>query len=219
MMNIFQLKALTLPDAWFQLVYNIFEHGRIYTIDRGSYKGQKRLEYDYITCHIVSPGTRPLIPEIPEGMNIPAPTTEEYINQYMDYLLSKDVKKEGEVYTYAEYLVPQVEKVINMFKRDGYNTNQATITIGDKNSIDLDDPPCLRLIDCRISDNKLHFIIYFRSNDLWCGVPANLAGLQLVKEYMAEEIGVDDGEIIYSSKGLHLYDHVWDVAKCRINKQ
>ena len=65
---------------------------------------------------------------------------------------------------------------------------------------------------------KLHFILYFRSWDLWGGFPSNLGGLQLVKQYMAEEIGVEDGEIIAASKGLHLYDYAWDLAKLRTNK-
>ena len=30
---------------------------------------------------------------------------------------------------------------------------------------------------------------------------------------MASEIGVEDGEIIASSKGLHLYDYVWEIAR------
>ena len=33
------------------------------------------------------------------------------------------------------------------------------------------------------------------------------------KEYMAEEIGVDDGEMICLSKGLHLYEYAWDLGK------
>jgi thymidylate synthase len=35
---------------------------------------------------------------------------------------------------------------------------------------------------------------------------------------MADEIGVGDGEIIAVSKGLHLYDYVWDLAKLRTGK-
>jgi intein/homing endonuclease len=73
---------------------------------------------------------------------------------------------------------------------------------------------CLRHIDTRIQDGKLHFYPYFRSWDLWGGLPANLGGIQLMKEYIASEIGVEDGEIIASSKGLHLYDYSFDLAKC-----
>jgi thymidylate synthase len=65
----------------------------------------------------------------------------------------------------------------------------------------------------------LHFIVYFRSNDLWNGFPANLAAIRMMQEYMAECIGVEPGEIVYSSKGLHIYDHAWNVALLRTGAQ
>ena len=85
--------------------------------------------------------------------------------------------------------------------------------------IELSDPPCLRSIDTRIKDGKLHFIVYFRSWELWSGMPANLGAIQLLKEYMSAEIGVEDGEIIASSKGLHLYSYAWDLSRQRANRK
>jgi len=32
---------------------------------------------------------------------------------------------------------------------------------------------------------------------------------------MASEIGVGDGEMVVASKGLHIYDYVFDVARMR----
>jgi thymidylate synthase len=79
------------------------------------------------------------------------------------------------------------------------------------------DPACLRLVDFRLDQsNVLHMVVYFRSWDLWGGFPANLAGLQLVKEYVCQAIGATDGKIIASSKGLHLYDHAIQVAAERL---
>jgi thymidylate synthase len=91
--------------------------------------------------------------------------------------------------------------------------------VGDQQSIYLDNPPCLRGIDTRIKDGKLHFFVYFRSWDLWNGFPANLGAIQMLKEYMALSIGVEDGEIIAASKGLHLYDYVWELAELRTKKE
>ena len=122
-------------------------------------------------------------------------------------------KAEGEQYTYGQYLEKQIAEVIRMYKKDGYNTNQAFMSVGNEQSILLSDPPCLRGIDTRIRDGKLHFFAYFRSWDLWAGFPSNLAAIQLLKEYMSSEIGVEDGELIASSKGLHLYQYAWDLAK------
>jgi len=78
---------------------------------------------------------------------------------------------------------------------------------------------CLRGIDVWVEDNKLHFWTYFRSWDLYSGFPVNLGGIQLVKEYMAGQIGVGSGITVASSKDLHVYEFAWDVALSRIGKQ
>ena len=211
------VNARDLPDAWFQCIYSVIQNGHKYVVERGSFAGQERLELDYITIHIKYPGVRPLIPDIPPHLGIPNPVAEGYIEEYLPYLMTS-TKKPGEDYTYGERLEYQIQRVIDMYKRDGYRTNQAAMSISMPTDIDLIDPPCLRHIDCRIKDGKLHFIIYFRSWDLFNGMPANLGGIQLMKEYMCSEIGVGDGEIIASSKGLHLYDYAWELAKLRCGK-
>ena len=234
------IDAFDLDDAWFQCLSEILDRGHVYTITKGSYEGQKRLEFDFVTIRVRKPSHQ-IIPIIPEGMSIPAPTDMDYIQRYLSYLLT-GTKTNTEDYTYGERLVDpkvkvnksvdgknlidemplnvnQVEEVIKLYKQTGFGTNQATMEIGMPSDIKLVDPPCLRIIDTRVRYGKLHFILYFRSWDLWGGFPSNLGGLQLVKQYMAEEIGVEDGEIVAVSKGLHLYDYAWDLAKLRTNKQ
>jgi len=233
------IDAFDLDDAWFQALSKILDEGHVYTITRGSYEGQKRLEFDFVTIRVKHPGHQ-IIPIIPEGMGIPAPTDMEYIQGYLSYLMTGQ-KTATEDYTYGERLVEptarvkktvdgkemtvemplhcnQIEEVIKMYKEKGHGTNQCVMEIGMPSDLKLADPPCLRLIDTRIRYGKLHFILYFRSWDLWGGFPSNCGGLQLVKQYMADEIGVEDGEIIAVSKGLHLYDYSWDLAKARTNK-
>jgi thymidylate synthase len=224
-MKIEMVEARDLPDAWFQCVYRILDSGYEYKIDQGSFAGQKRREFDFVVVHIKFPGVRPLIPDIPPGLGIPPPTTMEYVDQYMRYWIT-DERQEGETYTYGERLVnPKInevplgvnpiEEVIKIYKTGGPGTNQATMEVGMPQDIVNPDPPCLRLIDTRVRYGKLHFVVYFRSWDLWAGFSANLAGIQQLKEYMAAQIGVEDGEIIAVSKGMHLYDYTWDLAKLR----
>ena len=92
------------------------------------------------------------------------------------------------------------------------------MTVGEPKAIYLSDPPCLRGIDTRIRENRLDFYVYFRSWDLWAGFPSNLAAIQLLKEYMASEIGVEDGEMVAMSKGMHLYEYCWDLAKLVVRR-
>ena len=216
-MNITTIQARDIPDAWFQCVYEIIDRGHRYQIDRGSFQGQERLEFDYITVQIKYPGTRPLIPDIPEALCIPNPVADGYIESYLPYLMTAE-KQPNEDYTYGEYLEPQIAEVIRMYRQDGHGTNQAYMTVGDPKALLLNDPPCLRGIDTRIRYGKLHFMVYFRSWDLWNGFPANLGAIQMLKVYMAQEIGVEDGEIIAASKGLHLYDYIWELARLRTMK-
>ncbi|MCM8782685.1 MAG: thymidylate synthase [Candidatus Omnitrophica bacterium] len=233
------IEAFDLDDAWFQCLCQILEKGYVYKIDRGSYAGQRRLEFDFVTVRVKNPAHQ-IIPIMPEGLGIPAPTSLNYIKQYLSYLLT-GIKTATEDYTYGERLVEpkarveefvdgekmvkemplhcnQIEEVIKIYKTQGYGTNQAVMEIGMPSDIKLVDPPCLRLIDTRIRYGKLHFFLYFRSWDLWGGFPSNLGGLELVKQYMAEEIGVENGEIIAASKGLHLYEYAWELAKQRTYK-
>ena len=209
-MDIFVIEARDLPEAWFLCVREMLKNGWVYKIERGSYKGEHRKELSYAVIKIKNPGTRPLVPVVPPG--VPPPSTMEYIENYLPYLMTSH-RAEGEQYTYGQFLEKQIAEVIRMYKEDGHNTNQGFMTVGDAQSIYLPDPPCLRSIDTKIKEGKLHFYVYFRSWDLWAGFPSNLAAIQLLKEYMASEIGVEDGEIIASSKGLHLYEYSWDLAK------
>ncbi len=248
--------ATTLQDAWFQVVYKCIEAGRDFIIDRGSYEGEKRLEFDYITVHIKKPGERPLLPQIPGQYNLPNPVEDDYLDDYLPYLMTGELKP-GESYTYGQrickYQLPQdikasyntqenmeiliqdedvwrdnkiiieedgkcylnqMELLIWTYKNKGFRNNQMVLQVAHPTDMLLLDPPCLRSIDTRIQDGKLNFIIYFRSWDLWGGFPANLAAMQQMKEYIAAEVGVEDGEMIVSSKGLHLYDYVWELAEC-----
>lgn len=209
-MEISVVKARDLSEAWFLCLRKTLTEGYEYKIDRGSYSGQRRKELDFIAVQVRHPGTRPLVPDVPQG--VPPPTTMDYVESYLPYLMTAH-KAEGEQYTYGQYLEKQISEVIKMYKEGGFNTNQAFMAVGNEESISLSDPPCLRAIDTRIRANKLNFVVYFRSWDLWAGFPSNLAAIQLLKEYMSSEIGVDDGELIALSKGMHLYEYAWELAK------
>lgn len=256
-LNPIHLTCRDLPDAWFSIVYKCLEVGRDFKIDQGFYAGEKRLEFDWITIHITHPGTRPLLPNLPSHYGIPDPVSDEYLANYIPYLMTGELKM-GESYTYGQriskypigiknyfdnkdicyqeliknhkvlepivdviddhcdiigYFLNQIESIIWTYKNKGYRNNQMVLQVAESSDIILKDPPCLRHIDTRIQDGKLHFFPYFRSWDLWGGFSANLAAIQILKEYMASEIGVEDGEIIVSSKGLHIYMYCFKLAE------
>lgn len=242
-MNTINIVARDIPDAWFQCVFSVLDNGFRYKIDQGSYAGDYRLEFDDVRVKITYPEVRPLEPDIPPGLGIPNPVEPGYIDTYYNEKILIGVKDENEDYVYGDRLSGilvrrhknkqgetimddpvtigpnQIEAVIEKYKKHGFNTNQTTMEVGRPSDVELNDPPCLRLVDTRVRYNKLHFFVYFRSWDLWGGFPANLGALQMLKEYMAKEIGVESGETIAYSKGLHLYRYVWELAQLRTGKK
>ncbi len=308
MLNPIHIKATSLSDAWFQTLYKCVEIGKEFVIDEGSFKGQKRLEFDFITIQITHPDTLPLLPKVNPTLGFPDPVEEGYLDNYLPYLMTGE-EKFGEAYTYGQrltkefceniknssknsptrnllvkeahyykedqkflfedkndYFLSQMELMIHTYKNKGYRNNQMILQVGKPTDMFLIDPPCLRHIDTRIQNNlkkeevnirnlfkeaygefpkpnsnieemkedivfcsankekvkqrikdcevmELHFFPYFRSWDLYGGFPANLAAIELMKQYCAEEIGVGNGEIIASSKGLHIYDYVFEIAE------
>jgi thymidylate synthase len=204
--------ATTIEDAWVQLIRACVDRGHIYTIDQGSYAGQRRKQLFSALARITHPGTRPLAPQLPPGCPFDPPTSDENIDNYFCEYIMNPVLLPNEEYRYSTWIVPQVEAAIAKFQKHGFGTNQCCISVGDTRCAELPDPPCLRLIDMKVVDGVLHFHVVFRSWDLFAGFPENLGGMELLKEYVAGEIGATSGEIIAYSGGLHLYDHFWPLA-------
>jgi thymidylate synthase len=209
------VEAFDLPDAWFALLGKVLDEGREYVVTQGSFVGKRRKELDFIVLKVTNPRQRPLVPQMPPGVGVPPPTTMEYVEEYYHNYFVGAERQPREEYTYGSYVHAQLLPLLEKY-RQGPDTNQGCITIGDASSILLEHPPCLRLIDTRVQDGRLYFVVYYRSWDLWGGFPVNMAATQLLKEELALALEVEDGDIIALSKGLHLWEHSWEWAQCRL---
>lgn len=215
------INAFNLSEVWYRALaelYHAYSGGgnREYLVEKGSFENQhQRREFDYFMAYITNPGADPIVPIIPEQLAITPPSSIETIQTYFaEYIMGTEVA-ENETYTYGSRIALSLEKVIDLLRKTP-NTNQAIIEIARPEDIELPDPPCLRLIDCRVKDGFLHFIVYFRSWDLWAGLPTNLGGIDLLKQYMAGELGIESGSMLIQSKGAHVYDYVWGDVKALV---
>ena len=81
------IDAFDLDDAWFQCLSQILEKGHIYTITRGSYEGQKRLEFDFVVVRTKKPSHQ-IIPIIPDySLLTPKKGNSYYIQPLMHFNL------------------------------------------------------------------------------------------------------------------------------------
>jgi len=226
------IDAKTISDAWFQLVWHIFGGAYKQAIQRGSFEGeQHRQQYPGASIYIEFPGMD-IVPHIPPGLGIPAPTTMEYIEDYFaGYIMDPDLA-ENETYKYATRIhanMPlqgdtQYQRIVKMLKETPL-TNHAVIEIATPYDLDTCigndgkcDPPCLRLIDFKvIPPDVLSVSVFFRSWDLWAGLPTNLGGIELLKQLVAEETGLKNGPMYAYSSGLHIYGYQEEMARIRTN--
>ncbi len=200
------IKAFDLPNVWYQAVNLVYREGDVFRVEKGSeITLTKKLS---VTLEIAHPENQPLIDE-------KAPCDIKYIEQvYLSYLFLPE-KNPEESYTYGERLrkpVDQIEEVIKKYK-EFKGDRQNTMVLRLPRDLNLEDPPCLTIIDTEVSDDKLHFFPYFRSWDCYAALPANLAGLQILKEHMAKEINVRPGKTVAYSKNLHLYERQFKFAE------
>ncbi len=208
------VKERTIEDAWRMAMWQTARYGYSYKVEKGSYEGQLRKQLEQLTVYIEEPATRPLAVTMPEGTNIPPPTSEEKIQSYFYEYLATDTKEDKEDYTYGQYISRQLPRIIELLNISEGATNQACMNIGDGESVYLNDPPCLRIADFKVVNKRLNLSVFFRSWDLFAGFPENLGGLQLLKEYILMEMAfpVEDGPIIAYSSGAHIYEQYFPIV-------
>jgi thymidylate synthase len=240
--RIFTLRAPTVNDLWFRVVYHILETNKngefihaykTGSIQKGSFEGeQSRLQFPGIALMVEYPNVDYIV-KMPEGSNIPAPTDDEKVHKYFEeYILGHELK-ENETYTYGQRINISLWGILEILKASPV-TNQAIVEIGRpedwfecKGKDGKDDPPCLRLIDFKVipaydengklikEKSKLTMSVYFRSWDLYGGMPENLGGLSLLQQFVSDEIGIPVGPLYCYSSGLHLYRYQKELAELR----
>jgi len=219
-------QAVNLAEVWTRGLWHAFEYGRIVPVDEGSFKGHKRLQFDALIIHVTHPWAEPMIPvDVPPG--VPVPTDRPSADEYTTQLMEKSTgDKSNLVYGYGDFVHDQMNWYIKHFKATGHGNNHCYITVGDPESYKAYEDneegkrhsPCLRGIDCKIVGGALHCGFIFRSWDFFAGAPNNMFAIEMMKQYMAGEIGVENGELIAQSMGAHLYDYQWESAAAALKK-
>ena len=101
----------------------------------------------------------------------------------------------------------QLDKVINLLKRDKY-TRQAAISIYDAKEFNeyTNDTPCTYAVQFTIVDNRLHMSVVMRSNYLWYGFCNDQYCFSKLQELVAKEINIDVGSYYHFAHNLHIYN-------------
>jgi thymidylate synthase len=212
------ISAISIADAWFQILYNLPDEAYRQEIQRGSFeKDEFRLQVPWLSIDIAQYESD-FVPVIPPGCGIPAPTTSEYVEEYAHkYLLSTEPPGVNEAYTYGSRIGPQLEDVIAMLSATP-QTNQASIVVGIPEDLTLKDPACLRVLDFKIAHGRLNLGTFWRSWDLWAGLPTNLGGIGILGRYVASFLDIPTGRMFAASQGGHIYGYQVPLVEVRTGR-
>ena len=79
-------------------------------------------------------------------------------------------------------------------------------------------PPCHMIYQFYVGEGRLSCLLYIRSNDLFLGAPFNIAQYALLTHMVAQQAGLEPGELIYTIGDAHVYLNHLDQVKEQLSR-
>ncbi|WP_416974587.1 thymidylate synthase [Streptomyces sp. 4F14] len=110
--------------------------------------------------------------------------------------------------------IDQLTEVLDTLRRD---PDSRRIIVSAWNVAQLSDmalAPCHAFFQFYVADGRLSCQLYQRSADLFLGVPFNIASYALLTHMVAQQVGLEPGDFIWTGGDCHIYDnHVEQVTE------
>ena len=110
--------------------------------------------------------------------------------------------------------IDQIARVLEQLRTQ---PDSRRILVSAWNVADLDEmalQPCHAFFQFYVADGRLSCQLYQRSADLFLGVPFNIASYALLTHMVAQQVGLEVGDFVWTGGDVHIYDnHVEQVRE------
>jgi thymidylate synthase len=80
-------------------------------------------------------------------------------------------------------------------------------------------PPCHLLFQFYVAEGRLSCMLYQRSCDFFLGVPFNIASYSLLTHMVAQQVGLDLGDFVWTGGDVHLYSNHFEQARLQLSRE
>jgi thymidylate synthase len=216
----FLVRGRTVIETWTKVIDRIMRYGTV----KGTQYGTQQRELISVTWAIENedPEKPNLESDLPESVKNTIGLNENSINHYKSIFTSPETP-EGIKYTYGSRMmrypngsetIDQIESIIIKELKDSIDTRRAVITtLVPEIDKDSKEPPCMTQLQILQTNKKMHFLVTFRSHDIFKAAIANAFGLRTLQKKIADRTGMELGCLSITSQSAHIYEAEWNDAK------
>lgn len=114
--------------------------------------------------------------------------------------------------------IDQLQQVIDQLRS---TPDSRRIIVSAWNPADIPDmalAPCHALFQFYVADGKLSCQLYQRSADMFLGVPFNIASYALLTLMVAEQVGLQPGDFVWTGGDCHIYDNHVEQVRVQLSR-
>lgn len=114
--------------------------------------------------------------------------------------------------------IDQIQTLISTLKTspDSRRMVVSAWNVGELNEMAL--MPCHSFFQCYVAQGKLSLQVYQRSADMFLGVPFNIASYALLTHMLADQAGLEVGELIWTGGDCHIYTNHAHQVKLQLSR-
>jgi len=202
------IKAPDLASAHEQVVRMILEKGWIIETE----DQEATVEFEEIAMRVERPTSPPMVSPCSRFQ-------QRFMEQYArDLIKGSDSTFEYDYHDrlfnwgeglfredHSDVRVDQISYITQKIRNSPATRRAIAITWNPASDEDLDDCPCLQLVQCLARTGLLHMKVVFRSNDMLTAAGANMFALVSLQQEIARSLGLECGSYTHISLVPHIY--------------